>query len=70
MMLIQVCATYGARVIVPAAVTDECLRASAAFREGGRFPVLCYLHTDTKVVHNSNNNSTLTLHMFAVIPIA
>jgi hypothetical protein len=33
-------------VVVPAAVTDDQLRVSAAFRQGGRFPVLSYRHTN------------------------
>lgn len=39
-----VCATYGATLIVPKAISDEQLALSAAFRDGGRFPVLSYKH--------------------------
>ncbi|KAH8372204.1 hypothetical protein KR093_010586 [Drosophila rubida] len=39
-----VCATYGATLIVPKAISDEQLTLSAAFRDGGRFPVLSYRH--------------------------
>ncbi|XP_062128107.1 myotubularin-related protein 9 [Drosophila sulfurigaster albostrigata] len=39
-----VCATYGATLIVPKAISDEQLALSAAFRDGGRFPVLSYRH--------------------------
>ena len=31
-------------VVVPRAIEDEALIASAAFRQGGRFPVLSYRH--------------------------
>lgn len=34
---------------MPAHVTDVQLKASAAFRDGQRFPVLAYFHEDTKV---------------------
>ncbi len=43
----SVCRSYPPSVVVPAAVTDEQLRASAAFRHGGRFPVLSYRHPAT-----------------------
>ena len=32
--------------MVPASVSDETIKWSAAFRQGGRFPVLCYRHTN------------------------
>uniref|UniRef100_A0A8D0HGH2 Myotubularin phosphatase domain-containing protein n=1 Tax=Sphenodon punctatus TaxID=8508 RepID=A0A8D0HGH2_SPHPU len=38
------CSTYPPAVIVPAAVDDEAFRKSARFRQGGRFPILCYYH--------------------------
>ncbi|XP_030372509.1 myotubularin-related protein 9 [Scaptodrosophila lebanonensis] len=40
----SVCATYGAMLIVPKAITDEQIALSASFRDGGRFPVLSYRH--------------------------
>ncbi|KAH8415476.1 hypothetical protein KR222_000482 [Zaprionus bogoriensis] len=39
-----VCGTYGATLIVPKAISDEQIALSAAFRDGGRFPVLSYRH--------------------------
>lgn len=39
-----VCATYGATLIVPKAISDEQIALSAAFRDGGRFPLLSYRH--------------------------
>uniref|UniRef100_W8B3A6 Myotubularin-related protein 9 n=1 Tax=Ceratitis capitata TaxID=7213 RepID=W8B3A6_CERCA len=40
----SVCPTYGTVLIVPKSVTDEQIVQSAAFRDGGRFPVLSYRH--------------------------
>uniref|UniRef100_A0A2M3Z678 Putative phosphatidylinositol 3-phosphate 3-phosphatase myotubularin mtm1 n=1 Tax=Anopheles braziliensis TaxID=58242 RepID=A0A2M3Z678_9DIPT len=42
----QVCPTYGAKLLVPRSITDEQIVQSAAFRDGGRFPVLAYRHTN------------------------
>ena len=39
-----VCPTYPAAVVVPRSVDDDVLVAAAAFRAGGRFPVLSYRH--------------------------
>lgn len=40
----KLCPTYGAALIVPKCITDEQIVQSATFRDGGRFPVLCYRH--------------------------
>lgn len=40
----SVCSTYGSSLVVPKSITDEQLLQSAAFRDGGRFPVLSYKH--------------------------
>uniref|UniRef100_A0AAY4AF21 Myotubularin phosphatase domain-containing protein n=1 Tax=Denticeps clupeoides TaxID=299321 RepID=A0AAY4AF21_9TELE len=40
----SVCPTYPAAVIVPRTVDDQTLVKAAQFRQGGRFPVLCYYH--------------------------
>ena len=40
----KVCPSYPQAVVVPKAVDDDCLMQAAAFRQGGRFPVLSYLH--------------------------
>ncbi|CAG0895172.1 unnamed protein product, partial [Darwinula stevensoni] len=42
----QVCPSYSSMVVVPRAIEDEALIASAAFRQGGRFPVLSYRHSN------------------------
>ncbi|XP_033640432.1 myotubularin-related protein 9-like isoform X2 [Asterias rubens] len=40
----QVCPTYPQAVVVPKNIDDDCIMQAAAFRQGGRFPVLSYLH--------------------------
>ncbi|OQV17473.1 Myotubularin-related protein 9 [Hypsibius exemplaris] len=40
----SICDSYPAVVVVPKAVTDQTLAASANFREANRFPVLSYIH--------------------------
>ncbi|XP_005183305.1 myotubularin-related protein 9 [Musca domestica] len=40
----KICPTYGSVLIVPKQITDEQIMQSAAFRDGGRFPVLSYRH--------------------------
>jgi len=44
------CPTYPSQLIVPKAVDDEIIRRSAQFRQGGRFPILSYLHTNGRVI--------------------
>lgn len=40
----KVCNSYPSALIVPRQIEDSVILASAAFRDGGRFPVLCYRH--------------------------
>ena len=40
----DVCPTYPEMLIVPKDLSDETIRESARFRDGGRFPIVCYLH--------------------------
>lgn len=40
----SVCPSYPGAVIVPSSVDDGTLVKAARFRQGGRFPVLCYCH--------------------------
>ncbi|XP_029688783.1 myotubularin-related protein 9-like isoform X1 [Takifugu rubripes] len=51
----SVCPSYPPAVIVPKDVDDEMLRKVAKFRQGGRFPVLCYHHrkNGTVIVRSS-----------------
>ncbi|XP_022213683.1 myotubularin-related protein 9 [Drosophila obscura] len=50
----SVCATYGATLIVPKAITDEQIVLSASFRDGGRFPVLSYRHDNGATLMRSS----------------
>lgn len=45
-----VCPSYPPIVIVPKSIDDESLRKVAAFRQGGRFPVLSYFHRKNGMV--------------------
>lgn len=45
-----VCPSYPPTVIVPKSIDDEALRKVAAFRHGGRFPVLSYYHKKNGMV--------------------
>lgn len=42
----RLCPTYAAALIVPKLINDEKIIQSASFREGGRFPILSYVHTN------------------------
>lgn len=46
----SVCPSYPRAVIVPKNVDDDMLRKVAKFRQGGRFPVLCYRHRKNGMV--------------------
>ncbi|XP_069831917.1 myotubularin-related protein 9 [Dendropsophus ebraccatus] len=46
----SVCPSYPPVVIVPKSIDDESLRKVAAFRQGGRFPVLSYYHRKNGMV--------------------
>uniref|UniRef100_A0A3Q3VVP3 Myotubularin phosphatase domain-containing protein n=1 Tax=Mola mola TaxID=94237 RepID=A0A3Q3VVP3_MOLML len=51
----SVCPSYPAAAIVPRNTDDDMLRKVAKFRQGGRFPVLCYYHrkNDTVIMRSS-----------------
>lgn len=42
--MFQLCPSYPASVVVPVKISDDTLKASAQFRQSGRFPVLSYYH--------------------------
>ncbi|XP_022606218.1 myotubularin-related protein 9-like isoform X1 [Seriola dumerili] len=46
----SVCPTYPSAVIVPKDINDDMLVKAAKFRQGGRFPVLCYYHRKNGMV--------------------
>lgn len=54
----QICPTYPSAVLVPKSVDDETIIAAAKFREGGRFPVLCYRHEGGSVLMRSSQPLT------------
>ncbi|XP_054470192.1 myotubularin-related protein 9-like isoform X2 [Anoplopoma fimbria] len=45
-----VCPSYPPAVIVPKTTDDDTLEKAAKFRQGGRFPVLCYYHRKNGMV--------------------
>lgn len=47
----KLCPTYGSRLMVLKSITDEQIVQSASFRDGGRFPVLAYKHTNGAVMY-------------------
>ncbi|XP_072221861.1 myotubularin-related protein 9 isoform X2 [Leuresthes tenuis] len=46
----SVCPSYPPAVIVPNSIDDDTLKKVAKFRQGGRFPVLCYYHRKNGMV--------------------
>ena len=50
----NVCESYPDRVIVPKSIDDQALLKSAQFRQGGRFPVLSYFHSNGRVLFRSS----------------
>lgn len=46
----SVCLSYPPAVIVPNSIDDDMLKKVAKFRQGGRFPVLCYYHRKNGMV--------------------
>ncbi|XP_077395299.1 myotubularin-related protein 9-like isoform X2 [Festucalex cinctus] len=55
----SVCPSYPPAVIVPKTIGDDALKKVAKFRQGGRFPILCYYHRKNgKVILRSGQPST------------
>lgn len=55
----SVCPSYPPSVIVPKSINDDMLLKVAKFRQGGRFPVLCYYHrTNGMVIMRSSQPLT------------
>lgn len=48
----SICPSYPPAVLVPKNVDDDTLRKVARFRQGGRFPVLCYHHRKNGMVRD------------------
>lgn len=53
----SVCQSYPQVVTVPKSIDDESLRKVAAFRQGGRFPVLSYYHRKNGMVSDYYSGS-------------
>lgn len=54
----SICATYGSKLIVPKAISDDEIIQSAAFRDGGRFPILSYRHENGAILLRSSQPTT------------
>lgn len=50
----KVCNSYPSAVIVPCHIEDKLIVSSANFRDGGRFPVLCYRHEGGSILLRSS----------------
>lgn len=50
----SLCDSYPRTVIVPESILDEQLKQVAVFRQGGRFPILCYRHEKGSVLLRSS----------------
>lgn len=50
----SVCPTYGGKLVVPKQISDDEIIQSAAFRDGGRFPLLSYRHENGAILMRSS----------------
>ncbi|KAK0182813.1 hypothetical protein PV327_000910 [Microctonus hyperodae] len=49
----KICNSYPSTLIVPRLIDDQVIISSAAFRDGGRFPILCYRHEGGSILFRS-----------------
>jgi myotubularin-related protein 9 len=54
----KVCSTYPPQLIVPSNITDQMILRSSDFREGGRFPVVSYVHSNNTILLRSSQPLT------------
>lgn len=64
----SVCPTYGASLVVPKSITDEEIIQSAAFRDGGRFPLLSYRHDNGVDIHYTYIRFQITIELLPEFP--
>lgn len=50
----SVCPSYCATLIVPKSITDEEIKQSSLFRDGGRFPIISYRHENGAIMLRSS----------------
>lgn len=63
----KVCNSYPSAVIVPCHIEDKLIISSANFRDGGRFPVLCYRHEGGVcyfLLYKTMNNNILKIYLY------
>lgn len=65
-----VCPSYPSLVAVPKEIDDETLCKAAAFRHGGRFPVLSYYHKKNGMVSCSLWGVLYNRRIFFLIKIS
>lgn len=62
----SVCSSYPSAIVVPRHIDDTVIVLSATFRDGGRFPVLCYRHEGgvrTRIfIYSLNSNNEHSHH--------
>ncbi|XP_012264110.2 myotubularin-related protein 9 [Athalia rosae] len=57
----KVCNSYPSAVIVPRHIEDKVIVLAAKFRDGGRFPVLCYRHEGGSILMRSSQPMSGTI---------
>lgn len=50
----SVCPSYCSTIIIPKSITDEEIKQSSLFRDGGRFPVISYRHENGVNFHTNS----------------
>lgn len=50
----NVCPSYCSTIVVPKSITDEEIKHSSLFRDGGRFPIISYRHENGAIMLRSS----------------